>query len=704
MTARRPNGFGVGGRYVDGRNGIDRRTLLKLAAAAGGVAALEACNVAPTSTASSAPTPTQVAGTAGKYKLGVFEYAEFITDPAKFPKTFKEAPELAAQVTAGKLPKVADRIGQDPIVIKPIHGNGKYGGTMHKAFIGTADGTAFRFLNGPDAQLWYDPTGAKVIPWMARSFDLSADGKVLTIQMRRGLRWSNGDPVDADDVIFWYQDMYLNKEISGGITSAMQVNGKPVTIEKIDQFSYKFVSPDANYLMPDRVASASEFTGQYGGGNLGYGLTVPSKYLKKIHPKYAGQAAVDKLAADAKFKSWTEFYLNKTDPNLNPDLPTLSPWHTTRPMNDPALFTADRNPYSVFVDTDGNQLPYINQISHAFAQDTDAIALKIVAGELDFQDRYLPPDKLPVYFDGAAKGNYTVGLDPQQQGLGIALNLAYVDDKEIGDLLRTTDFRRALSMGLDRDQINEAFFLGTGTVGAAVPADTNKYFPGKEYRTKWATLDIAQANSLLDKLGYTNKSSSGIRQRKDGKGDLTVTFTAVNRLANFPQMAEMIKQQWAKIGVNLQNDTLASSAAQTKLKANQTQMVGNTTATDDVFITPGYIIPIGGGYSAIMGIPFAQWINSGGAQGTEPFKEMKDQIALWQKGFASPEADRITIGKQLQANFADQVFAIGIITQDLSNYGVRIQKSNLENVPGRFVNLSLFNPTVNALPQTWYFK
>src|SRR5262249_57703445 len=134
-------------------------------------------------------------------------------------------------------------------------------------------------------------------------------------------------------------------------------------------------------------------------------------------------------------------------------------------------------------------------------------------------DRYLPADKLPVYIDSQSKSNYKVSLDPQQAGLGIALNLAYDADTEVGDLFRTTDFRRALSMGLDRDQINEAFFLGTGTVGAAVPADSNKYFPGKEYRTKWATLDIAQANSLLDKLGYTNKSASGIRHRKDGKAD-----------------------------------------------------------------------------------------------------------------------------------------------------------------------------------------
>jgi len=242
---------------VNGNGGLLRRDLFKLAAAAGAVAVLDACTVQNASP-SATPAATGTPGTAGKYQLGQFEYAEFITDPAKFPKTFKEAPELAALVQQGKLPKVADRIGQDPIVIKPIHGNGKYGGTLHKAFIGTADGTAFRFVVGPDQMLWYDPTGQKVIPWLARGFDLSADGKVLTIQMRRGMKWSDGETFDADDVMFWYQDQYLNKEISGGAVGSLQINGKPVTIEKVDQYTFRFVSPDPNYLLPDRMASGGE--------------------------------------------------------------------------------------------------------------------------------------------------------------------------------------------------------------------------------------------------------------------------------------------------------------------------------------------------------------------------------------------------------------------------------------------------------------
>src|SRR5256885_14117385 len=71
--------------------------------------------------------------------IGKLEGPEVVTDPAKFPKAFKEAPQLAEQVKAGKLPPVAERIGQDPLVIKPLHDIGKYGGTWRGGFTGPAD-------------------------------------------------------------------------------------------------------------------------------------------------------------------------------------------------------------------------------------------------------------------------------------------------------------------------------------------------------------------------------------------------------------------------------------------------------------------------------------------------------------------------------------------------------------------------------------
>jgi peptide/nickel transport system substrate-binding protein len=228
---------------------MGRREFIKLSAATGSALVISAC-IAPESSRPS-PSASAVAspGTAGKYALGKLEGAEVILDSAAFPKTFKEAPELAALVQQGKLPKVADRIGPDPLVIKPVHETGKYGGVLRKAFIGAGDGTAFRFACGPDSLLYWDWQFKKVIPNLARSFEESADGKTLTIRLRRGMKWSDGQPLTAADIMFWYEDIYKNKEVVGAPTADLLINGKEVRIEQVDDLTVRFISPDPNYLL-----------------------------------------------------------------------------------------------------------------------------------------------------------------------------------------------------------------------------------------------------------------------------------------------------------------------------------------------------------------------------------------------------------------------------------------------------------------------
>src|SRR5678816_1803961 len=93
----------------------------------------------------------------GTSLIGKLEGPEVVTDASKFPKTFKEAPQLAALVKAGKLPPVAERIGQDPLVIKPLKEIGKYGGAMRAGFTGPADfWNGFRCCSGPDHLMFWD--------------------------------------------------------------------------------------------------------------------------------------------------------------------------------------------------------------------------------------------------------------------------------------------------------------------------------------------------------------------------------------------------------------------------------------------------------------------------------------------------------------------------------------------------------------------
>ena len=125
--------------------------------------------------------------------------------------------------------------------------------------------------------------------------------------------------------------------------------------------------------------------------------------------------------------------------------------------------TLERNPYSVFVDTAGNQLPYIDKVVLTLAENLEVLNLRAIAGEYDYASRHVDLGKLPVFIENQQKGNYKVHLDPGDYcDLIIKFNLNYDADPEIGKWFNTADFRRALSLGIDRDQINETFWLGTG--------------------------------------------------------------------------------------------------------------------------------------------------------------------------------------------------------------------------------------------------
>ena len=135
--------------------------------------------------------------------IGKLEGPEVVTDAAKAPKAFKEAPQLAELVKAGKLPPVAERIGQDPLVIKPLHSIGKYGGTWRSGFTGPADfWNGFRCCSGPDHLMFWDYTGDKALPNIAKGLEMQDGGRAWLVHLRRGMKWSDGKPFTADDFVF----------------------------------------------------------------------------------------------------------------------------------------------------------------------------------------------------------------------------------------------------------------------------------------------------------------------------------------------------------------------------------------------------------------------------------------------------------------------------------------------------------------------
>ena len=253
--------------------------------------------------------------------------------------------------------------------------------------------------------------------------------------------------------------------------------------------------------------------------------------MKQFHPKWSSKDEVTRKAAEMKFDSWVALFKNRNDACRNPDLPVVTPWKTVSPINTPT-WVLERNPYSVWVDSAGNQLPYIDKIRMTLGESLELINLRAIAGEYDSQARHIDISKLPVLIENQKKGNYRVYLDPSTQGadVGLFCNQSFDKDPEIAKWLGTREFRIALSHGIDRQQVNETFVLGLGQTGSAAPGERTLYFPGPEYKTLHCAHDVKKANAMLDKLGLTKKDSEGYRLRADGGGRLRLVPDHVSRV------------------------------------------------------------------------------------------------------------------------------------------------------------------------------
>jgi peptide/nickel transport system substrate-binding protein len=684
---------------------LTRRQFLVYGGATAGLVVLAACTPG-----SSGPSPTP-AGSASPVTdpfhvdgLPDIESAELVTDTSQYPTAFAERPEFAAMVEAGELPPVAERIGEDPLVLRPLDNIGTYGGTIRRAYTGVPDYKNASFFNsGPDTLFYWDRERRNLTPWVAKGHELSDDGRELVIHLRRGMRWSDGQPFTADDILFWRDDITLHPDLPG-LGASLNPSGGLVRVTRVDDFTVSYVSQEPYPLLPQLMATPSDLGGAGWIGEILDGGYMPKHYFTQFHPAYVGEAEANRLAKAEGYTNWISFmqYLNQW--GLNPDLPTFSPWVTVRPLNEPP-HTFGPNPYSVWVDTEGNQLPYIGDIHYELVQQPDVIILKATEGEFDFQDIHLSATSLPVLLENQERSDYTIHRMPgEYMDHQLRINLSFDKDPVIGELIRTLDFRRALSLGIERDQINEAFFLGTATPSATLPTSYNQYFPGEEWRTRWATHDPEQANQLLDGIGLTEKDDDGIRLRPDGNGRLAINYDAYSE--PHVSIGEMIKGQFAEIGI----DTIVTlNTNVTAGNDNELQFWGIGGGTDDPFLYPGAFLPVVNNfYATTFSIPYTLWFTSGGQKGEKPpaslFEPLNQAVQIYYEGLRTTDDEqRIEMGKELFRLHVDNVWTIGTVGFGIGFYGMYLANNDLKNVPGRVLSTQHQFTPENTFPMTFYY-
>jgi peptide/nickel transport system substrate-binding protein len=616
--------------------------------------------------------------------------------PAWAQGTYKEAPQLAEQVRAGRLPEVAKRLPEKPLVVPVVERTGEYGGTWRRAFLGPADANNYvRVVY--DALFRFSPDGGKIEPKIAESAEPSADFRTWTIRLRKGSKWSDGAPFTADDILFWYNDVLLNKDLTPSLPGWMRnADGSPAKVEKVDETSVRFSFAAPATLFLTAVANAD-------GADRTYAMFLPAHYLKKFHPAHAPREEIEKAVAAAGFKTWTELFASRNAPPENIERPTMAAWVPASRISEP-VFTLRRNPYFIGVDPAGNQLPYIDEVRFTYFADAQALNLAAIAGQFDMQARHIAMTNYPVFKEQEKTGKYRIIAWPTFGGADavIALNSTYAVDPEMGKLMATRDFRVALSLAINREQIQESVFLGLGEPRQGVPAPWHPYFPGEAVAKLHTQFDRAAANKLLDGIGLTKKDGAGIRLLPNGK-PATIEISVVPAFGAWPDVALLVAKDWEAVGVK--------TIVQIRERALHFKMNENNELMAEIWNDDTTAFPYTGNAKQdprnapilAIGTLWRTWYRTGGKEGVEPPPEMKRIVEIVDKARTVGPDEQVKLSQELYRIWADQVYEIGTIGLTPMVQGVVVLSPKFRNVPNTVGNDWPLRTPGNARSEQFYF-
>ncbi|GLQ12135.1 peptide ABC transporter substrate-binding protein [Devosia yakushimensis] len=606
---------------------------------------------------------------------------------------YKEAPALAALVADGTLPPVVERLPASPEVVTPLQEVGQYGGTLRFGLRGSSDHNHILRLVSAQGLVRWNPQFTEVVPNLAERWEVDPEGKVFTFYLREGLKWSDGQPFTADDVLFNVNDLIKNTEFAP-TNSRWIVNGDPVQVDKVDDRTvrFTFAGPYGDFL--NELATPQ---GQYPVFNAKH-------YCSQFLPSYNDD--IDALVADSGAGDWQTLYLQKCGdievPTRwsNPDRPTMDPWVISSPYTGGATqVVLERNPYFWQVDTEGNQLPYIDRLSAEVSQDVESLLLSVIGGNIDFALRHIdPPANRPVLFENQEKGGYRMfAADPGGGSqMSINLNLTH-PDPELRELFNTKDFRVALSLGMDRREVIDTALLGVGEPWQVGDFEGYPYYH-EQLSTQFLEYDPDQANTLLDGIGLT-RGADGTRVLPSGKPVRFIIDVVPTYMPDHVDQLEIIEQQWARIGVDVDINPIERTFFSERVAANQHDAAVWDELGNKLVGFPD-VVPLQN--NVIWAVTWGQWYQTGGAQGEEPPESIKERFRLWEAARSTVDMDeKVELRGQINQLAADAYEKIGV-TKAAVTYG--IAKTNLMNVPETMPS-GFYYPTPGpTLLQTWFYK
>ena len=666
---------------------LKRREFLHLSAVAVlGVAA----------TACGAPTPEVIERTVEVEKIVEkivektveVEKAVEVIKEIEVPEGRNEPPMLEARVAAGTLPPVGERLPMTPFVVGGRDAIGVYGGEVRQIHfdtvwsVDTYDWLSDRVMQYSDADF------RTLVPNMFESWEASDDGTTYTFHMRKGMRWSDGEPLTTADVEFWWKD-WATYEGLGWIANPFNgIQNQPCTLDIVDDYTFRCTFDYTFGLFPHILTRNM-------GGYPQEGPFMPKHFMQNYHLDYAGEEAMNKLVAELGLETWQQvtnryagqWGLNTWQfPEWAKDFPTLAAWIPVEyPQEGLILF--ERNPYYWKVDLVGNQLPYIDTLRLDYMADTQTMELKLIGAELDWLGMHdVTVAKYPLYKENEEKGKYVVGdyLSCMTDRYTLYPRRTLPNDPVLEEIANHPNWTRALSVAIDREEINESLFYGLARMGQMAPMPNSKYFKEK-YGAAWAQYDPDLANQLLDEMGL-KKGSDGIRLRPDGKRlSYMIEHAGIRVGASVAEFTEMVITYWREVGIEATTKQIDESLYNERMNANQVECgIWHADRCTDMLlpIQMQWYVPVADGGQGGVSRAWQDWYTAVDkeAEGIITPPEEIQQLFAWVDEMRAviDDDERVAIGQKIFDYLADTPLAIGTV---LESPCPLIINKNMRNLP-----------------------
>ena len=589
-----------------------------------------------------------------------------------------EPPYLADKVASGALPTVDERLPVSPAVMTGREAIGVYGGEARlvhmspNSWVSNYGWFAERMLTYSDIDL------RTLVPNQFENWEVTPDGKKYTIHLRQGQKWSDGEPVTTEDMLFWWEDVVRNEEISASVAWQYRFGGGPMRVEALDDFtvSITFDGPFGGF--------PALLTRRHQGDFL-----EPKHFLQAYHADYAEKATLDSLVSDRGYDTWVQLIgfmrggrsiWGARDGTV--EHPMLSGWVVTE-ITDTDTDLMERNAYYWKVDQRGNQLPYIDNIRNDLAASHEVVSMKIIQGELDYVGPHdVTIARYPLYKENEPGNAYIVGdyLSCMTDRYTLYPQHNLPEDPVLEEIVNHPNFVKALSVAIDREEINQSLFFGLARMGQLGPMPMSKYYKEK-YGTAWAQYDPGLANELLDEMGLTERDAEGYRLRPDGERlRFNIEHAGARVGVSTHEFTEMVVTFWREVGIDATTKEIAGSLYSERM--NQASIhcgIWHADRCTDLLlhIEMNWYLPVASGQGGPAQL-WSQWYNNHD-QGEEPPEYIKTLYGYWNMMYqAIDEDERVEYGLKIFDWLADNPLSIGSI---LESPAPLIFNKNMRNLP-----------------------